>query len=613
MLRQFYFILFLLLIGCGQKSHDERLKNDINTLKKLQDLSSKEVNDSTLLYLNEAKRIIDANDDIPDTLRLENIFLKGYYYRRINKIDSASYYFHKTIDLIEAPNSRYRNLVYYRNTWETDENNSKLANAISTAQKFVDISDEDKNAKGLTYAYNFLERVNLDLGNYDKALYFNAKTLKAAKKSSDTAMYVITSISRAHQLYSLGKKEQAYKLLDSVDHIKTVPKDVRRQIFRNYGALYFYDGEYTKAIEKYKHAIEFSKATEGNKNYNLIESYNNIAEAYIEKGDYPLAKIYLDSTRAIIQPNSFPDYVTFYHELRFKLNYLTKTNEDEILEEYLGLIAGNNKQHEEKIKEELIALKLSNEKEQDALTKKKEAEITNVKLMSLLGFSILLLLIGYLFYRQRRFKFEKQDLQMQQRLLRSQMSPHFMFNTLSAIQNQIKGNQKGAVNYLMKFSRLLRLILENSLHNYVEIDSELESLRKYIDLQLLRFPNQFEYTISLENFEEDEGVCIPPMLLQPFVENSIEHGFLGINYKGQIHIKLELQDKHILCEIEDNGIGLQPLNKAYRKSVSTQLISTFIYKTTKQKVITLDKKNENLSSSGVIVKFLIPYKFSEHD
>ncbi|WP_298761455.1 histidine kinase [uncultured Psychroserpens sp.] len=613
MLKRFHFILIIVLVGCSNENSEEDLKNDLNLIHKLQELSIKKISDSTLIYLNRAERIIESNYKIPDTFRIENIFLKGFYYRQINEIDSASLYFHKTIDLIEAPNTRDRNLVYYKNTWETDENNSKLANAISTAQKFIDISDEDKNAKGLTYAYNFLERVNLDLGNYEKLLHYNAKALEAAKKSLDTAMYVITANSRTSILYDLGKKKEAFRLLDSIDRIKTVPKDVRRQVFRNYGVLYFYDEEYTKAIEKYKQALEFSKVIEGNKNYNLIESYNNIAEAYLFQKDYSLAERYLDSTKAIIQPNSFSDYVTFYHELRFKVNYRTKDNEDELFEEYLDLIANNNKQHEEKIEEELIALKLSNEKEQEALTQKKEAEITNVKLMSLLGFLILLLLIVYLFYKQRQFKFEKQDLQMQQRLLRSQMSPHFMFNTLSAIQNQIKENQKGAVNYLMKFSRLLRLILENSLHNYVEIDSELESLRKYIDLQLLRFPNQFEYTISLENFEEDEGICIPPMLLQPFVENSIEHGFLGINYKGRIHIKLELQDKHILCEIEDNGIGLQPLNKAYQKSVSTQLISTFIYKTTKQKVITLDKKNENLSSSGIVVKFLIPYKFSEHD
>ena len=613
MLKQCYVILILLLVGCAKENIQVQLKNDIAKINRLHKLSTELIGDSTFLYLKEADAIISNNAEIPDTIRLENNFLKGYYYKRINRIDSASYYFHRTIDLINGPNTRDRNLVYFKVAWETDEANNKMANAVSLAHKFIEISDEDKHAKGLTYAYNFLERINVDLGNDEKSLYYNAKTLEAAQKSADTSMFVITLNSRAEKLYRLGEKEQAYRLQDSADQFKNVPKDVRRQVFRNYGVLYFYDEDYKKAIEKYLKALALSKEIDRNKNYILLESYNNISEAYIRQGELQMAKAYLDSTKHIIRADSYQEYVNFYIELRFLLNFKTSKNVKDISDEYNSMVAEYERQHEEKIEEELIALKLSNEKEQEALTQKKEAEITNVKLMSLLGFSVLLLIIGYLFYRQRRFKFEKQDMQMQQRLLRSQMSPHFMFNTLSAIQNQIRDNQKGATNYLIKFTRLLRLILENSINNYVEVESELESLRKYIDLQLLRFPNQFEYTITLEGFEEDEGICIPPMLLQPFVENSIEHGFSGIDYKGQINITLTLQDKHIACTIEDNGKGLETSDKDHQTSVSTQLISKFIYKVTKQNVITLDKKTKDLSDSGIIVKFLIPYKFSEHD
>ena len=114
---------------------------------------------------------------------------------------------------------------------------------------------------------------------------------------------------------------------------------------------------------------------------------------------------------------------------------------------------------------------------------------------------------------------------MQQRLLRSQMNPHFTFNTLYAIQNQIKKDPEGAKDYMLKFSRLLRLILENSMQNYVQLEKEIDSLKKYMDLQLLRFPSKFNYQITLKDIEEDDLIFIPPMLMQPFVENSIEHGF----------------------------------------------------------------------------------------
>ncbi|OUS01306.1 hypothetical protein A9Q86_05835 [Flavobacteriales bacterium 33_180_T64] len=613
MLKRFYIIGVLVLISCVKESSEERLENNIIQIQKLQESSIKKANDSSLIYLNQVERIIEGSPRIPDTFGIENIFLKGFYYKQINKIDSASHYFHKTIDLIEAPNLRARNYVYFKYAWETDESNSKLANAISTAHKFIEISHDDKNAKGLTFAYNSLERMTLALGNYEKALEYNTKALEAAKKSSNTGMYIITLNSRADNLYHSNEKEKAYKLLDSVSNIETESADVKRQLIRNYGVLNFYDENYKSAIEKYKIALQLSKEIEANKNTNIIESYNNIAEAYMLLENYELTKKYLDSTQAIIQPNSYPPYITFYNELRFKLNYRTKKNEDDLLKEYLKLIKDLNKQHEDKIAEELVALKVSNEKETLAKEQKKEAEITNIKLISLLGFSILLMLIGYLFFRQRRFKFEKKDMQMQQRLLRSQMSPHFMFNTLSAIQNQIKDSKVDAANYLLKFSRLLRLILENSLNDYVQIENELESLRKYIDLQLLRFPNQFEYSIVLENFEEDELLFIPPMLIQPFVENSIEYGFFGVDYKGQIHIKLELQDKFIMCSIDDNGLGLQESNTDYKKSISTQLISNFIFKSTKKNILILDKKVESLIETGVLVRFLIPYKFSEND
>ena len=133
----------------------------------------------------------------------------------------------------------------------------------------------------------------------------------------------------------------------------------------------------------------------------------------------------------------------------------------------------------------------ANEKEKIAIAAKNESELNNVKLTALLVFSILLMLIGYLLYRQRRYKFYKQEIQMQQRLLRAQMNPHFTFNTLSVIQNQIENNKEGATDYLLRFSRLLRLILENSIHNYIQVENELELLRKYMDLQLLRFPDKF--------------------------------------------------------------------------------------------------------------------------
>ena len=198
---------------------------------------------------------------------------------------------------------------------------------------------------------------------------------------------------------------------------------------------------------------------------------------------------------------------------------------------------------------------------------------------------------------------------MQQRLLRSQMNPHFTFNTLSAIQDHFKQDKEGASSYLVKFSRLLRLILENSTRNYVPLESELEAIEKFMDLQLIRFPNLFIYDIELTNLERDDLVFIPPMLLQPFIENSIAHGFSGINRKGEISIKLELKEEFISCIIEDNGKGISDSGEIRKNTTSTRLISDFLRKATGKSLLISNKRDEQ----GVVVSFLIPFKTTEND
>lgn len=611
----FLFVIALLLTSCTQVDAEQQYLEKIEEIKRLRKLErALKPSDSTLIYIDQIQKIIDSDKNLPDTLLIENIFRKGYYYRQIKEIDSATNYFHKAVDLVKGPNTRKRNLMYFWNTWFHDEENNNIVNAIDVAKKFIKISDEKEYAGDLVLAYNFLEASYLDLGNYDEAWYYNEKGLKAAKESSYVDMYVITGNSKAKMLYShFGKKKEAFAFLDSLRAVKTETIDVRRQYLRQYGTLYFAEKEYEKALKYFDTVIALTKQIEIKKNYKMLEAYVNIAETHIELKSYNVAEKYLDSLSALLKPNSFAAFVSSYRELRFRLNYLKGNSEQSLIKEYKALIEKQNKLHEEKINEKLLSLKSANEKEKIAIAEKNASEIQNIKLIALSGLLGLTVIIVYLLYRQRRFKFEKQDLQMQQRLLRSQMNPHFTFNILSVIQHQIQQNQEQAANYLLKFSRLLRLILENSLHNYVQIEDELESLRKYIELQLIRFPEKFDYTIHLENFEEDELLFIPPMLMQPFIENSIEHGFSTIDYKGQIVIKLKLEGKFIQCIIEDNGVGITELNNKYKKSVSTKLISKFINKTTKTNIEIVDKRNENKANSGVLVKFLIPYKFSEND
>ncbi len=624
----FLFFIFL-FIGCTDTINLKSIEYKTNVVESLQKKAKKTSKDSVLFYVDKASKILSNTPEIKDSLLLENLFLKGNYFKRNNNLDSARHYFYKTIALVKKPNESSRTIEFYRNAWEMENLKGNIANGISIAQDFIAISDQRRFKHDVIYAYNYIARKSLRFGKYKEALQYHNKVLKIAKEIGNIDMYVITSVAKSRIFsYYLKKKKKATQLLDSLLTVDC-SIDSKRQIYRRYGVLNFYNNDFNKAIFYYKKVIQYTKKKEieikGHESKidftnNLIEAYNNITEAYLKSNNIKIAQKYLDSTRKLFNKNTKEGHLAFFKENEFLLKYRTNTNENEVLKEYKTFIKESTKRQEKKINEKLYALQLANEKEKKAIAEKNKAVVTNVKLESrnikLLAFSgiiLLLLCIGYLFYRQRNYAFERQEIQMQQRLLRSQMNSHFSFNTLAVIQNQFRGNQDIAVNYLTKFSRLLRLLLSNSLQNYVLIQDELELLKKYLELQLFRFPDSFEYTIELENFEDDDLLYIPPMLMQPFIENSIEHGFSGITYKGQIYIRLKLLEKYIECTIEDNGKGVQDHVQSNKTSVSTALIADFIQKVTKQKIITLDKKELKKGEKGVYVKFLIPFKMTNND
>ncbi len=162
---------------------------------------------------------------------------------------------------------------------------------------------------------------------------------------------------------------------------------------------------------------------------------------------------------------------------------------------------------------------------------------------------------------QLKLALEKQELSRQMtnlrmRALRSQMNPHFLFNSLNAIQECIITNQTdAAVMYLAKFSRLVRLILENSDQQNIPLSREIETLRLYLDVESLRFTHAFRYDIKVNTNIDPVLINIPPMLVQPYAENAIWHGLL--NKKGEriLKITFENDEDYLFVNIADNGIG----------------------------------------------------------
>ena len=173
---------------------------------------------------------------------------------------------------------------------------------------------------------------------------------------------------------------------------------------------------------------------------------------------------------------------------------------------------------------------------------------------------LILLIISVLFvliYKQFRLKTKNKNLALEQKLLRTQLNPHFIFNALGAIQHYMTDRTpQDAARYLSKFSKLMRSILENSRTNKTTLTSELDTTKCYLDLQSLRFSKEFHYTIDLDPTLDSDLIQIPSLLIQPLLENAIEHG-LRPKLGGWLGIEIKQRLDHIIVNIDDDGVGLK--------------------------------------------------------
>ncbi len=157
---------------------------------------------------------------------------------------------------------------------------------------------------------------------------------------------------------------------------------------------------------------------------------------------------------------------------------------------------------------------------------------------------------------KKMLEIEKQKFDLEQKALRLQMNPHFIFNSLNSIQSYIiTQNTDKAVQYLAKFSQLMRLILANSSYKYISLKEEVRSIQYYLDLEKLRFENKFSYTLKVDKNIDQEFIQIPPMIVQPYIENAIIHGLLHKSTKGRLEIGFKLKNESVICTVLDNGVG----------------------------------------------------------
>jgi hypothetical protein len=167
---------------------------------------------------------------------------------------------------------------------------------------------------------------------------------------------------------------------------------------------------------------------------------------------------------------------------------------------------------------------------------------------------------------QERNEMDRQLAQMEMKALRSQMNPHFIFNAINSIQHYVLTNEKDLANkYLVKFSQLMRNILELSKQELISLKDELDTIRLYLEIESLRFNNAFSYSLDISDNINTSDFRLPPLIIQPFVENAIWHGLLLKEGIKDLRISVTKKDETIFIEIDDNGIGREASSR-YRNN-----------------------------------------------
>jgi sensor histidine kinase YesM len=216
---------------------------------------------------------------------------------------------------------------------------------------------------------------------------------------------------------------------------------------------------------------------------------------------------------------------------------------------------------------------------------------------------------------ERRVEMSKIEL----KALRSQMNPHFIFNSLNSIQHYIFNTRSDeAIKYLNKFARLVRIILNNSERPTVTVGDDLEALRLYLELEQMRFEEKFDYEIIIDPTVDVDYDIMPPLLMQPYVENAILHGLNPRPDKGKLTIRLYSENNFLICTISDNGIGREKAAEIRRtmpvkkhKSLGMKITEDRLkilneINNSQLSVTITDLKNADGSSAGTQVELFVP-------
>ncbi len=463
-------------------------------------------------------------------------------------------------------NQLFLALLYYVDIQEHHAGNrDKMMLSFLRAKSYAE-SIRDTAAIG--FVYWLLGRECADRNKLDSGLFFTQKALQYFSKSDisfiDRRYLGRTYVGRVYS--AIGSMYMGKGDFDSA--LFAFRKG--EQINRGKNNMYGLSGSYTSlshfflTTKKLDSSLFYArKALETSKSltsfWGIASSYRTISSVYAQQNNSDSAFAYLTLSSDLIDSLNFArtkkllayQNAGFEEQLRLKKLEKDSIQTQNKIRTY-ALIAGivvfmlitfllyKNNRNRKKANELLLDKNVEIEKQ------KKNVEETLVKLRSTQAQLI----------QKELAVLNQKATELEMQALRAQMNPHFIFNCLSSINRFILKNEPDtASDYLTKFSRLMRMILQNSQASLIKLESELEALKLYLDLEALRFGQHFDYKITVPDDMDIEILKVPPLIIQPYAENAIWHGLMHKEEKGHLEIEISQSENYLFCKITDDGIG----------------------------------------------------------
>ncbi len=502
------------------------------------------------------------------------IFAKNYQgrlHKNITEYNKALDRYKEALELSRKIKSREAEIVTLNQLGAIYRRQDKIRSALNYHQAALEIiSRIEKPNDDIKISYsisvNSIGNIYLSLKQYERALEKFNKSIRIQKDLGNIRWLAINhqNIGYAHK--NIGDLDLALDNYHKALNYNILNKDELGKVIchNNIGGILISQGRYNEA---HKYVIEVVKTAEEIGNiYYLSDLYNTVGLVFLKLNRIEEAQGYLDKSLKIGVENNISSSLiqSYYHlsELNQVLGNYEKSlgyyqQATEIKNETF-----NNKNIRyvssliNKYDSEVSTNSIKNLARENEITKLKLLRNRNILIIALVSIALFGVLL-YSIYRQRLLKNDKQILLLEQEALRIQMNPHFVFNALNSIKLYIINNdQKHAVHYLNKFSKLIRHILESTTVKEVTLGEELKTMSLYMSIENIRFSNEITYKENLSTSLNLETIKVPPLILQPFLENAIWHGLSSKKGNKKVQLSIEkISNEFVQIEIEDNGIG----------------------------------------------------------